>query len=153
MMPMFDMIFFDMDGTLANLYGDPDWLKKLIAEDASVYANALPLLDMELLAKSIHKIQAMGIKIGVISWLSKNGTADFDMKVTQVKREWLKSHLPSVFWDEIHICKYGTPKQIFSSGNDLLFDDEKPNRMAWEAVNHNLAFDVNHILAILEAIQ
>lgn len=28
-------IWFDMDGTIANLYGDPNWLEKIRAYDAS----------------------------------------------------------------------------------------------------------------------
>ena len=44
-------IWLDMDGTIANLYGDPNWLEKIRAYDASPYANALPLLNMSLLAR------------------------------------------------------------------------------------------------------
>ena len=33
-------IWFDMDGTIANLYGVENWLPKLRAHDASPYADA-----------------------------------------------------------------------------------------------------------------
>ena len=40
-------IYFDMDGTIANLYGVNNWLPKLRVEDASPYKEAMPLIDME----------------------------------------------------------------------------------------------------------
>ena len=39
-------IYFDMDGTIANLYGVENWLPLLRSCDASPYVNALPMLDM-----------------------------------------------------------------------------------------------------------
>ena len=44
-------IYLDMDGTIADLYGDPNWLAKLEASDASVYANARPLVHFSTLAR------------------------------------------------------------------------------------------------------
>ena len=43
------MICWDMDGTMASLYGVDNWLSKLRAEDASPYEDAAPMWDMELL--------------------------------------------------------------------------------------------------------
>lgn len=39
-------IYFDLDQTLADLAGVPNWLEKLHAEDATPYADASPLVDM-----------------------------------------------------------------------------------------------------------
>ena len=36
-------VYFDMDGTIANLYNVEGWESKLRAEDASPYADASPL--------------------------------------------------------------------------------------------------------------
>ena len=49
-------IWFDMDGTIANLYGVDNWLDKLIAEDATPYAEAKPLLNMSQLAKEMNRL-------------------------------------------------------------------------------------------------
>ena len=38
-------IWFDMDGTIADLYGVENWLEMLIAEDPTPYAVAKPLLQ------------------------------------------------------------------------------------------------------------
>lgn len=39
--------------------------------------------------------------------------------------------MPSVQFDIIHIVPYGTPKNRYNEGNDILFDDEEANRKAW----------------------
>ncbi len=122
-------IWFDMDGTIANLYGVENWLEMLIAQDPTPYAIAKPLVNMANLARLLHKAQRLGYEIGIISWLSKTTTAEYDMAVAEVKVEWLRKHLPSVEWDEIKIVAYGTPKHELCKG--WLFDDEEHNRNAW----------------------
>lgn len=126
-------IYFDMDGTIADLYGVEGWLDDLIAENVRPYAEAKPLLNLSLLARYIHKAQRMGYTVGVISWLSKSGTPEYNEAVTAVKREWLAKHLPSVEWDEIHIVKYGTPKSTCRTCPGILFDDEQRNLDEWGA--------------------
>lgn len=125
-------INFDMDGTIADLYGREDWLECLEAEDTSIYADAAPLLRLATLARKLNALQRAGYLLGVISWLSKSGSDEYNEAVAEVKREWLAKHLPSVSWDAINIVPYGTPKQMFC-GNplDILFDDEERNREAW----------------------
>ena len=130
---MIKAIYFDMDGTIADLYGVEGWLDDLIAENTRPYAEAKPLLNLSLLARYIHKAQKMGYIVGVISWLSKSGSPEYNKAVTEVKREWLKKHLPSVEWDEIHIVEYGTPKSTCRTCPGILFDDEERNLKEWGA--------------------
>ena len=119
-------IWFDMDGTIADLYGVDGWLHYLINSDVYPYANARPLLHLSTLARMLNKLQREGYEIGIISWLSKSGTDEYNQAVTDAKMKWLKKHLASVQFNAIHIVKYGTPKEIFSSSeNDILFDDEE----------------------------
>ena len=142
-------IFFDMDGTIADLYGVENWLDYLIASDALPYEIAKPLIRLNALARILNRLQKQGYKVGVISWLAKNSNTDYDEKVTRAKKEWLKKHLASVNFDEIHIVKYGTPKQMFAkTENDILFDDEEKNRNDWTGK----AFDVNEIIEILKGM-
>lgn len=126
-------IYFDMDGTIADLYGVSGWLADLEAENVRPYAEAKPLLNLSLLARYIHKAQRMGYTVGVISWLSKTGSPAYNEAVTTAKREWLAKHLPSVEWDEIHIVKYGTPKSTCRTCPGILFDDEQRNLDEWGA--------------------
>lgn len=142
-------IWFDMDGTIADLYGVENWLEYLVTLDTFPYEMARPLVKLNVLARLLNKLQREGYRVGIISWLSKSGTADYDKAVTRAKTEWLEKHLASVQFDEIHIVKYGTPKQMFAkTENDILFDDEEKNRNDWTGV----AFDVNAILEILKGI-
>lgn len=140
-------IWFDMDGTIADLYGVDGWLDYLINSDVYPYANAKPMLHLSTLARMLNQLQRKGYEIGIISWLSKSGTDEYNKAVTDAKMEWLKKHLTSVHFDTIHIVKYGTPKQIFStSEKDILFDDEERNRQNW----NGKAFDASNILGILK---
>lgn len=142
-------IFFDMDGTIADLYGVENWLDYLIASDALPYEIARPLIRLNALARILNRLQKQGYKIGIISWLAKNSDTAYDEKVTKAKKEWLKKHLASVNFDEIHIVDYGTPKQTFAkTDDDILFDDEERNRKDWTGK----AFDVNEIIKILKGI-
>ena len=142
-------IFFDMDGTIADLYGVENWLDYLIASDALPYEIAKPLIRLSTLARILNRLQKHGYKVGVISWLAKNSNTDYDEKVTKAKKGWLKKHLASVNFDEIHIVKYGTLKQTFAkTENDILFDDEEKNRNDWTGK----AFDVNEIIEILKGM-
>jgi len=142
-------ICFDMDGTIADLYGVDGWLDNLIAEDVRPYREAKVLLNMNTLAKALHKAQAQGHEIVVISWLSKCGSDSYNEAVTATKKTWLKKHLGSVKFDEINIVKYGTPKSLFcKSESDILFDDEEQNRENW----NGKAYNVENILGVLKAI-
>lgn len=143
-------IYFDMDGTIANLYAVEDWLKKLRAYDPAPYAQAEPLVNMSRLARYIHKAQASGYKVGIISWLSKESTVNYDEAVTAAKLSWLARHLPSVSFDEIKIVSYGEPKQecVFCAENSILFDDEERNRKNWTG----LALDQNQIFNFFKSV-
>ena len=142
-------INFDMDGTIADLYADPNWLPKLRAFDPTPYATAKPLLRLCDLARKLNTLQRNGYRIAIISWLSKESTADYDEAVTEAKLTWLAKHLPSVHWDEVTIVPYGTPKENFCNNLlDILFDDEARNRENWTGV----AYDVQNIMEILKTL-
>jgi hypothetical protein len=139
-------INFDMDGTIANLYGVENWLAMLTAEDPTPYEDALPLLRLSALARRLNNLQRNGYHIAIISWLSKTGSAEYNERVTEAKLNWLAKHLPSVAWDRIIIVPYGTPKQNFCyTPYDVLFDDEEQNRNSWTGP----AFDATDIMEIL----
>ena len=142
-------IYFDMDGTIANLYGVENWLPKLQAKDETPYAKATPLVQMNLLARYLNKLQAKGYQIGIISWLAKVDDKEYDVKVTQAKEKWLRKHLKSVNFDEINIVPYGTPKSsAVMQINGILFDDEMPNRIEWKGQ----AYDEKNIINVLKTL-
>lgn len=123
-------IYFDMDGTLNRFYEVEGWLDMLIAADPAPYKLAAPLVNMNKLARTLNKLQHEGYKLGIISWLSKSSTPEYDKAVTAAKLWWLRKHLNSVKWDKINIVAYGRNKWDVC-GEGILFDDEAPNREAW----------------------
>jgi predicted dienelactone hydrolase len=142
-------INFDMDGTIADLYANPNWLPMLRAFDPTPYATAKPLLRLNVLARKLNALQKAGYELAIISWLSKESNAEYDELVTATKMAWLAEHLPSVKWDRITIVPYGTPKEMFcGTPLDILFDDEERNRNNWTG----RAYDVKNIMEILKEI-
>ena len=137
-------IYFDMDGTIADLYGVPNWLEDLLHEDVRPYAEARPLVNLSQLARLLNKLIAQGHTVNIISWTSRNGSEQYNETVEAVKRAWLAKHLKSVQFTSIIVLPYGTPKELF--GHGILFDDEKPNREAWGEG----AYDETEIFTILK---
>ena len=105
---MKNIIAFDMDGTLVNLYGVPDWLSKLRAEDASPYAEAEPLVDMDKLNEVCALLQKAGWEIQVITALSKGASPEYKAAIREAKRAWLKKW--GFVYDRFHGVDYNRPK-------------------------------------------
>lgn len=142
-------IYFDMDGTIANLYAVENQLEKLRKYDDSPYRNAKIMVNMSQLARLLNKLQKKGFHIGVISWLSKCPQPAYDLFVTNAKYEWLRKHLKSVRFDEVKIVAHGTPKgSVVKYPQGILFDDEEQNRLEWAGQ----AYDEKNILEILKKL-
>jgi len=124
-------IWFDMDGTIADLYGVNDWLEKLINSDPTPYAEAKPLVNLSLLARLMNRVQRNGFEICIVTALSKNSSAEYDEAVIKAKKMWLNRHLKSVRFDEIRFVPYWFTKNDVNSGEDILFDDEVRHLEAW----------------------
>ena len=125
-------IYFDMDGTIADLYGVKNWLPMLRAEDATPYRIAKPLVNITRFNVLCGLLRRQGYEIGVISWLSKESSKEYKKAVRAAKREWLKKYFPAC-GNEIHLVQYGTPKHsIVKAKGAILFDDEYKNGVSWE---------------------
>ena len=142
-------IYLDLDGTVIDFYGVPNWLECLETQDPTPYRVAKPLVHLATLARYLNRLQSQGYRIGIISWTSKGGTDAFNAEVEEVKRDWLAKHLPSVQWDEIHIVPYGVPKSTCATSPvAILFDDEQRNLDEWSAA-HNIACRADLLMEIL----
>lgn len=126
---------FDMDGTIADLYTVDGWLEDLRAYNPNPYRVAEPMWDMEELRMALNEIQQIGIKVVVITWMSKDSTKEYDMAVRQAKLEWLeKMGFP---YDFFHCVKYGTTKantiRKYMKINEtaILIDDNDKVRNGW----------------------
>lgn len=142
-------IYFDMDGTLANLYSVDNWLGKLVAEDFSPYEVAEPMLDLDKLSKLLSELKLKGNKIGIISWGSKFSSEKFAEKVKLAKKYWLMKNLPEIEFDEFVVMDYSCNKA--SSVEDpfgILFDDDKMIRKAWPG----MSYPPEYVFPVLEKI-
>ena len=143
-------IYFDMDGTFYNLYGFDGWLDCILSEKTECYKNSTLLVDYDSFVTVLSELKEKGYTIGIITWLSKNATKQYQNKVRMTKYHYIKKNFGDLF-DEIHILQYGKDKSVFCGENDILFDDEKPNRDKWENKN-GIAYDVDEIVTILQNI-
>lgn len=132
---MLKMICFDMDGTIADLYGVHNWLPKLRNEDPSPYCEACPMWHMEKLASILREIQNVGIEIRIISWLSKDSSEEYKEATRQAKRDWLERY--DFPFDFFHGIQYGATKAdsirkyLREDEEAILIDDNAKVRAGW----------------------
>lgn len=139
-------LIFDMDGTIAALYNVENWLPKLRAEDASPYAEAAPMWDMEMLRLVLENLSCW--EVVVVSWGSKNATPHFDEEVKKVKIDWLNQYNFPVARRNIHVVPYGTPKQRYKarkSSRSILIDDNQEIRDKFSSYENCAAVDPTQV--------
>ena len=132
---MLKMICFDMDGTIADLYGVENWLDMLRNYNPTPYEVAKPMWNMAELADLLHKAQTAGIEVRIITWLSKDSNTEYDKAVRLAKRNWLaEQNFP---FDHFHGVAYGATKADSIRGylgeneTAILFDDNAKVRQGW----------------------
>ena len=139
-------IYFDMDGTIADLYGYNNWLEMLRAEDTAPYEECGVLVDIEELREVLDDFIAAGVTIGVISWGAMGGSREYCRRTRKAKIEWCEKHFPNVF-TEYHVVKYGTPKHHVRKIKDsILVDDNAEVRQAWRGKTVDATEDIIELL-------
>ena len=129
------MICFDMDGTIADLYGVENWLYMLEHHNPMPYRVAEPMWNMEELALVLMALQNKGIEIRIVTWLAKDATTEYDRAVRLAKIDWLR-HYDFPF-DHYHAVKFGTTKancvrKYLAEGETaILIDDNAKVRNGW----------------------
>lgn len=131
---MSKMICFDMDGTIADLYGVPNWLEYLMAENAYPYLVAEPLCDMRALREVLIALQKQGWEIRIITWLAKDSRPEYKNKVREAKKIWLDRY--NFPMDGCHMVAYGTTKadcvrRYYDDQPMILVDDNAEVRNGW----------------------
>ena len=126
-------LVFDMDGTLADLYGVNNWLGDLRSENPRPYVVAKPMYNMDILNELLNILKNMGWRVVVTTWLAKESTKAYNEKVRKAKLDWLKQY--NFPYDEIHLVKYGTTKANCTrriGGYQILIDDNEKVRNGWK---------------------
>lgn len=144
-------IYFDMDGTIADLYGYDNWLELLRAEDTIPYEECGVLVDIEELRSVLDDFIEMGITIGIISWGAMGGSREYCRRTRKAKITWCEKYFPNVF-TEYHVVKYGTPKHYVRKEKDsILVDDNAEVRQVWKG--ETIDATKNIINALKELLQ
>ena len=145
------MLVFDMDGTIADLYGVENWLSDLRSENVRPYAEAKPIYNMAELVKVLNMVKANGWTICVTTWLAKDSSKAYDKAVAKVKKEWLARY--DFPYDEIHCLKYGRTKADATRKKadfQILIDDNKKIRDGWTlGTTVNAEYDILNFLRSL----
>lgn len=128
------MICFDMDGTIADLYGVEGWLESLQAENPAPYVLAKPLWDMGELSAVLNELMEQDWEVRVISWLSKDSSPEYAEAVRAAKLWWLKQY--DFPYHKAHLVAYGTTKAnairaVAAKGSAILIDDNAKVRKGW----------------------
>lgn len=129
------MLVFDMDGTIADLYGQPNWLEMLRSENPTPYIKAEPMWDMMVLAETLTEFRNRGGIVAVVTWLAKGSSEPYKALTRTAKLEWLeRMGFP---YDRFHGVQYGATKansvrECLREGETaILFDDSEQVRKGW----------------------
>ena len=112
------IVYLDMDGTIADLYNQENWLEKLINEDNKIFLDCKPLISEKELLK-IFPIDKYDLR--VCSMTPKNATKQYCKNVIEQKNIWLNKFFPSI--TKRYYLPYGNNKNYKNSKNCILVDD------------------------------
>ena len=145
-------IYFDMDGTIADLYGYEGWLDMLHNEDTTPYEDCGVLVDIKALQRILNDFIEMGITIGIISWGAMGGSNEYCRRTRKAKIAWCEKYFPNVF-TEYHVVKYGTPKhQVRKIKDSILVDDNADVRNAWRGETIDASIPAQTIKKLCELL-
>lgn len=117
------IVYFDMDGTIANLYGVNNCFKRLDNLDASVYSEAKPI---DKYINMLKEFKNMGYKVIILSCLGMISEPTFDKQTCINKDKWLDKYVGKEYIDErIYIPNTKHKEQYVNTLGILVDDDER----------------------------
>ena len=136
-------IWFDMDGTIADLYKVEGWLTSLREKDWSVYNECTPRHNYQRINAAIEALVEQGWEVGVITWGSKGigWSKDLD-EIGEIKFNWLCKFFPTLADGHFACIPYGYSKaQYLEEMDDIyavayLVDDNKEVRENWRSYSN-----------------
>lgn len=152
-------VYFDLDGTLFNLYGKIDWLETLRSEKEGAFKvgdllndGFMPEIDLVEFYDKIDTLRSKGVTFGVITWLPMEATKEYEVVCTKEKEEWIKEYLP--FVESVSIVPYGTPKHSLcgKAKRVVLIDDNKKVCKDWRTKKQRIALQVTKKTTVIECL-
>ena len=123
------IVYLDMDGTIADLYSQENWLEKLHNEDEKVFIECKPLINEEKLF-TLYPPQKYELRI--CSMTPKNATKQYCQNVIEQKNLWLDKFFPSI--KKRYYLPYGKNKNFKNSKNCILIDDSAEIRNCYKGL-------------------
>lgn len=137
-------VWFDMDGTLYDLYNIPGWLELLQLEEPGIFRHGQPMYNPFFIRQAILALIAHGWQVGVITWAPKGVTEEepFFIETKRAKQEWLRRHYPELL-ENFYCLPYGESKSVCACdhwkkrsldpdmGVQILVDDNMLVRDEW----------------------
>lgn len=141
--------YFDLDGTIYDLYGMKDWLKRIENEKPNTFTDGKFIVNYNEFMECVKQLEKQGYIFNVISWLPYDVTYNYKKKCEQEKRNWIKKFLP--FVKNVEIQSYGILKHTHVESGILIDDDEKICRH-WRNENR-IALNVNKEFNVIKALK
>lgn len=152
-------VYFDLDGTLFNLYGKSNWLETLENEREGAFKvenllndGFMPEIDLVEFYDKINDLKSKNVSFGVITWLPMEATKEYEEVCTKEKEEWINEYLP--FIDTVSIVPYGTPKHLLcgKAKRVVLIDDNKKVCHDWRTKKQRIALQVTKKTTVIECL-
>lgn len=121
-------IYFDMDGTIADLYTVSNVFTRLDSFDATPYSEALPIEKNISLLKDY---KSKGYKVVILSCLSKITNDKMDKDTCTNKDKWLNRYVGKEYIDERIYIPYTKHKEDYVKESGILVDDDATIRQNW----------------------
>ena len=127
-------VYLDMDGTLADLYNEPNWLGALCSEASGLFLHLHPLVSEKVLLEKFPKEK---YQITILSMTPKDASLEYCEKVIEEKNAWIDKYFPSL--TKRIYKKYGHNKNLKNSTKAILIDDNEIIRNNWKGIALNPA--------------
>lgn len=149
-------VYFDLDGTLFDLYGKTNWLDFLENEKSGIFieGNFMPNIEIGKLLELISKLLSYGVNFEVITWLPKQASKNYEEICEKEKRIWVEKNLP--FIKKINCQSYGIPKQKAinkKASRMILIDDNEDICRNWETKIQRKFYKVDTNFSAVNALQ
>lgn len=135
-------IWFDMDGTIYNLYNIPGWLDALRNNEMDIFSlDDMARKSLPRIREAVRALIDAGWEVGVITWAPMHieaCTPAFDDCWLE-KKNWINRNFPELA-NNFKCVEYGDPKQDWVEDDsilNILVDDNKLVREAWRKAGKN----------------
>ena len=143
-------VWFDMDGTIADLYGTKGWLKAIRSEESEIFRGLAPMLNTWTLFSDIEELgnlYRVDLNIGVITWTPMEATYRYQKECELAKISWLDNRY-LLDTKRFFAIPYGTPKQsvikIGCKDYQILIDDNEEVIKRWQTKKLRKSVNAKH---------